>query len=404
MRAVVTGASGHLGRQLVPRLLEAGWSCILVGREPRKLQAVFPGCKAIGYDEIGAQGAGCDLLLHLAVLNNNSGVSREEFDRVNVRLAVETCERAAAAGIGRFVFFSSVHALDSADASHYARSKRDAVAALRKVTGIPVEVIYLPAVVGERFSGRLGALNRFPLRAGAARLLGALRPTVHVDRIAEALAAPAANASRIASDDQAGNAFFGVAKRAIDLGFALAVAAFLWWAMILIWLAIRLQSPGPGIFRQIRVGRDGLPFTCYKFRTMFISTPNVATHEVAASAITPIGRFLRRTKLDELPQIANLLRNEMSLVGPRPCLPSQALLVEERRKRGVLTIKPGITGLAQVNGIDMSDPVRLAEWDERYLTLRSLLLDLKIILATIIGKGSRAPHGPRHDLAGLDEP
>lgn len=391
MRAVVTGA-GHVGRQLVPRLQALGWSCVLVGRDPGRLAELFPGCVSIGYDEIAATAAGYDLLLHLAVLNNDSDASREEFDRVNVRLAVDACERAAAAGIGRFVFISSTHALDSGNASPYAESKRAAVAALKEVAGIAVEVLYLPAVVGERFAGRLGVLNRLPrfLRTDAVRLLGALRPTVHVDRVAAALAAPSAEegfTSRIVSDDQSANAVFRTVKRLVDIGFAITVVTLLWWAMILVWLAVRLQSPGPGVFRQVRVGRDGKPFTCYKFRTMVLATPNVGTHEVAAAAITPIGRFLRRTKLDELPQVVNLLRNEMSLVGPRPCLPSQEQLVEERRKRGVLAIKPGITGLAQVNGIDMSDPPLLAEWDERYLKLRSLLLDLKIIIATALGRG-----------------
>lgn len=158
--------------------------------------------------------------------------------------------------------------------------------------------------------------------------------------------------------------------------------------MLLIWIAIRLESPGAGIFRQARTGRDGRVFVCYKFRTMQLSTPNVGTHEVSASAITRMGSFLRGSKLDELPQIVNLLRNEMSLVGPRPCLPSQNTLVEARRARGVLGIKPGITGLAQINSIDMSDPERLAIWDERYLRLQTLLLDIKIILATAGGRGA----------------
>lgn len=393
MQAIITGASGYLGRQLVPRLLAAGWSCLLVGRDPQSLRKLLPGCEAIGYDEIDAKAAGSDLLLHLAVLNNDSGATWEEFDRVNVQLTIETCKRAAAARVGKFIFISSTHALDHNNSSHYAKSKRAAVAALQSISGIPVEIIYLPAVIGDKFAGRLGVLNRLPifLRGLGIQFLGALHPTVHVDRVAKALTAPTDSKDtpltfRIITDGQSNNTFFNVISRLVDLGFALTVAIFLWWVIILIWLAIRLQSPGPGIFRQERVGRDGRPFICYKFRTMFINAPNLATHQISASSITPIGRFLRRTKLDELPQIINLLRNEMSLVGPRPCLPSQKLLAEERRRRGVLTIKPGITGLAQVNGIDMSDPVRLADWDERYLKLRSLLIDLKIIIATAIWK------------------
>ncbi|MBE0694890.1 MAG: sugar transferase [Aquamicrobium sp.] len=161
----------------------------------------------------------------------------------------------------------------------------------------------------------------------------------------------------------------------------------LWWLLGLIWLLVRVQSPGPGIFAQTRVGRNGAEFTCYKFRTMKTGTAQAATNEVPMEAVTRVGRFLRRTKLDELPQIWNILRNEISLVGPRPCLPVQMQLVEARRRRGVLSLKPGITGLAQVNGIDMSDPERLARWDARYLALQSLALDARILLATAKGRG-----------------
>src|SRR5690606_23023583 len=122
-------------------------------------------------------------------------------------------------------------------------------------------------------------------------------------------------------------------------------------------------------------------------RTMKAGTVEAATNEVPAEAVTGIGRFLRRTKLDELPQVWNILRNEIGLVGPRPCLPVQTQLIEARRQRGVLSLKPGITGLAQVNGIDMSEPVRLARWDRRYLALQSLALDARIVLATARGRG-----------------
>jgi O-antigen biosynthesis protein WbqP len=101
-----------------------------------------------------------------------------------------------------------------------------------------------------------------------------------------------------------------------------------------------------------------------------------------------VGAILRRTKFDELPQILNILRNEMSLVGPRPCLAAQETLIAERLQRGVLNLKPGITGLAQINDIDMSDPRYLAIWDARYGASRTLLLDVVILVRTILGKGS----------------
>ncbi|MFP4080719.1 MAG: sugar transferase [Ectothiorhodospira sp.] len=142
------------------------------------------------------------------------------------------------------------------------------------------------------------------------------------------------------------------------------------------------------LFRQERVGRGRKPFTLVKFRTTRPDTASVATHLASASAITPFGRFLRRTKLDELPQLWNVLKGEMSLVGPRPCLPNQEELIAERGRRGVFDVRPGITGLAQVNGIDMSEPARLAEVDEqmiKHLTLRDYF---RYLFLTATGKGA----------------
>lgn len=217
-----------------------------------------------------------------------------------------------------------------------------------------------------------------------------LQPTVNVQRLADFIRSaelPAAGTELILSDDQQDNAWFVASKRLIDVAVAIAVFAVLWWAMLLIWAVIRLQSPGPGIFAQTRVGTNGREFVYYKFRTMKLGTRQAGTHEISAAAITPFGRFLRATKLDELPQAWNILCNQMSLVGPRPCLPNQTALIEARDRLGVLKAKPGITGLAQINGIDMSDPERLARWDARYLALQSLGLDISIGLSTLLGRG-----------------
>ncbi|MEM7603186.1 MAG: sugar transferase [Verrucomicrobiota bacterium] len=150
---------------------------------------------------------------------------------------------------------------------------------------------------------------------------------------------------------------------------------------------IRLTSAGPAFFCQERVGRQRKTFICYKLRTMADGTPQAGTHEVSAASVTPIGRFLRKTKLDELPQLWNVLLGEMSLVGPRPCLPSQQDLIEEREKRGVFGVLPGITGLGQVRGIDMSVPHRLAECDAEYVENQSLWLDFRLIIQTVLGAG-----------------
>src|SRR5690606_19839441 len=122
-------------------------------------------------------------------------------------------------------------------------------------------------------------------------------------------------------------------------------------------------------------------------RTMKLGTVEATTSQVSASAVTAIGRFLRRTNLDELPQVWNLLRNEMTLVGPRPCLPVQEDLIRARQERGGFSVKPSTTGHPQVNGIEMSEPETLARWDQRDVALQSLFLDWKLLIATVLGKG-----------------
>lgn len=152
-------------------------------------------------------------------------------------------------------------------------------------------------------------------------------------------------------------------------------------------LAIRLDSPGPALFRQERVGRNRRVFTCLKLRTMAQGTLSVGTHEASSASITRLGHWLRRLKLDELPQLWNVLRGEMSLVGPRPCLPSQVELIEARRVRGVYAVRPGITGPAQVAGLDMSTPVELADADAVWADAPNLPSYMKLILVTVFGKG-----------------
>jgi O-antigen biosynthesis protein WbqP len=152
-------------------------------------------------------------------------------------------------------------------------------------------------------------------------------------------------------------------------------------------VVLSLLDHGSPFFRQMRIGRNQLPFPLIKFRTMTIGTQSVGTHLVDPSSITKLGRFLRKTKLDELPQLFNVLLGQMSLVGPRPCLPNQVELIEERLKRGVFAVRPGITGVAQVNEVDMSTPRKLARYDQVMLRRMSLTLYFKMLIATAVGKG-----------------
>ncbi|HAO26186.1 MULTISPECIES: sugar transferase [unclassified Methylophaga] len=158
--------------------------------------------------------------------------------------------------------------------------------------------------------------------------------------------------------------------------------------ILLILIIIGWFDTGAPIFRQQRVGLNQKPFTLVKFRTMTKDTAHVASHLASASSITPFGRFLRRTKLDELPQLWNVLIGEMSLVGPRPCLFNQLELIEEREAKGVFKVRPGITGLAQINDIDMSTPELLAKTDALMIEQMSVIRYLGLIVQTVIGKGA----------------
>ena len=171
-------------------------------------------------------------------------------------------------------------------------------------------------------------------------------------------------------------------NRAADIALSLPLLVLTSPVVAVAALAIRLTSEGPALFSQVRVGRGEVSFRCRKLRTMVVGTVSGATHEIPKSAVTPIGRILRKYKIDELPQLWNVLVGEMSLVGPRPCLPQQDKLVALRRKLEVYSIRPGITGLAQVRGIDMSHPAACAAADAEYLRTVSAGLDVRILLRT----------------------
>ncbi|MCS6765703.1 MAG: sugar transferase [Candidatus Protistobacter heckmanni] len=173
-------------------------------------------------------------------------------------------------------------------------------------------------------------------------------------------------------------------KRVFDLVLAVCAALVLCLPILAVALAVRLTSPGPTLYWSDRVGKDNALFRMPKFRSMRIDTPEVATHLLAdpASYLTPIGGFLRKTSLDELPQLWNILRGEMSFVGPRPALFNQADLIEARTRRHIDELLPGLTGWAQVNGRDeLSIPEKVA-LDGEYLARRSLLFDIRILWLT----------------------
>lgn len=175
--------------------------------------------------------------------------------------------------------------------------------------------------------------------------------------------------------------------RLLDLVFSL-LGLVCGSPVLLVIYLVGLSDTGSPLFRQERVGRNQKPFILVKFRTMSLDTASVASHLASTASITKLGGFLRRTKLDELPQLWNVLKGEMSLVGPRPGLFNQTELTQARDAKGVFAVRPGITGLAQISDIDMSTPELLAETDAKMIRDMSLKNYFVYIIKTVTGSGS----------------
>ncbi|MDO4661209.1 MAG: sugar transferase [Candidatus Saccharibacteria bacterium] len=196
-------------------------------------------------------------------------------------------------------------------------------------------------------------------------------------------------------------------KRIEDVSIALAALVILGLPMLLVAAAIRLTSKGPALFRQKRFGKDKQLFTVYKFRTMSTKAPkNMPTNSFtnADSYITPLGGVLRKLSIDELPQLLNVIKGEMSIVGPRPVIKTEKKLISLRQKYHANSVKPGITGWAQVNGRDDLDDQRKAEMDGEYVQQLSFLTDVKIMIKTIGAVLMMSGHteGSKRAVTGVD--
>ena len=174
--------------------------------------------------------------------------------------------------------------------------------------------------------------------------------------------------------------------RAIDIALSFLGIIISLPIMVLIFFAGIFETGSP-LFFQLRVGKHQKIFKLVKFRTMTTNTKSVGSHLIDGSSITKFGRFLRKNKLDELPQLFNVFLGQMSLVGPRPCLPNQTELINEREQRGGFSIRTGITGLAQIKGIDMSTPKKLSKYDQLMISKMNITFLGWIIASTIIGGG-----------------
>jgi O-antigen biosynthesis protein WbqP len=175
-----------------------------------------------------------------------------------------------------------------------------------------------------------------------------------------------------------------IGKRAFDLLVVVGAFLMLWPFMAFVAILIKIFDPGPIFFKQLRTGKGGENFWFYKFRSMPVNTGDIASDKLGEVKLTWIGKFIRRTNIDELPQLLNIFFGDMSVVGPRPPIPSQVELIELRRQNGALNLRPGLTGLAQVNSFNGMRAADKAAFDEQYANNVTLINDIKIILKTFL--------------------
>ena len=500
MKLLLTGATGFVGQRLAEQLLQIPAYKLTCAIRRETTQLPKHCLMQVALDTNADWAAALneqDVVIHLAarahIMKDEVADPLAEYRRVNVAATLNLAHQAAAAGVKRFIFISTIKVNGEQSPQNqpftaediptpvdaYALSKYEAEQGLQQIgqaTGMEVVIIRPPLVYGPGAKGNFASMTKLvtkglplPLasvqnkrslialdnlidliitciahpaaanqvflaadgedlstadllrRLGhamhksarllpvppslllsgatllgkpslAQRLLGSLqvdttktqqllgwKPPLSVDEglkrcfePAQTTAAPSPSENRL--------------LRVFDLLFATLGLVFGAPILLLITL-IGLFDTGSPIFRQQRVGRYQKPFILVKFRTMALDTQSVASHLADSTAITRFGRFLRRTKLDELPQLWNVLRGEMSLVGPRPGLFNQQELIQQREKRGIYEVRPGITGLAQVNAIDMSTPVLLAETDQKMIQQLSITEYFRYIVMTLSGKG-----------------
>jgi O-antigen biosynthesis protein WbqP len=178
--------------------------------------------------------------------------------------------------------------------------------------------------------------------------------------------------------------YTGLGKRILDLFCVILALLILWPLLLVIVVLIKIFDPGPVIFMQSRIGKGGRTFLFYKFRSMPVNTSEISSDKVGEVDLTRIGKLIRRTNIDELPQLFNILLGDMSIVGPRPPIPSQKELIKLRTENGSILCRPGLTGLAQINSYDGMSVSEKAKFDGIYSHEISFFNDIHIILKTFL--------------------
>ncbi len=391
-KILITGVTGFLGQCLLNHFNDMDYELILVGRDVEAIKQLYPNRIAITYGEMLSLQTKIDVIIHLAVVNKNANLSFESFFKINVELYGDILNFASLNSIQKVINLTTLHVFTNKK-DNYTKTKKLALGEEKKYVDLKIYNIFCPVIYGKTFSRKLKFLNLFPgiLSAVIFNIISSIFPVVSSKSVVKCIEELITDKKEIPkniyiSDDK--DTLFKIFKKTLGYKFCrcnnFVFLVGVYYSMVCI---IRISSPGPAIFAQKRIGKNGLLFKCYKFRTMNIGTKNVGTHEVNKTSITGIGKFLRSSKLDELPQIINIIRGELSLVGPRPGLPNQTELFEARNLHNVYEVLPGITGFSQINNIDMSTPNKLAESDKRYISMRSIPLEIKIVLLTIFGRG-----------------
>ena len=388
-KIVIAGGTGFVGSRIAQVLAKCGHTVLVLSRQPdANKQNSCGGVEYSNYADFERLSDQFDLFINLVAKNNNSRFTFEQYKLVNVDFARYLANLASKKNIPVYLYFSTSHTIFGNEKGFYAETKSIGERIQEKVIKNKFVVIYPPLIYGESWSGSLSFLNSFPriLSTKIFTLIKIIKPSVNIDQIISICRDidKNSNSKIFISDDLDQNRAYGVFKLCLNGVFCIAAITIIFVIFPALFCLIKADSPGPVLFKQSRLGKGKKPFNCYKFRTMYSSTKETATHEAKKGSITRVGGFLRKTKIDELPQCINIILGQMDLIGYRPNLKSQELLKRERDTLGVYDKKPGITGLSQVSGLDMSQPSELAQTDHIYHKYRCVKLDILILIKTLI--------------------